>query len=36
MVFQKYTSFPWLNIENNVGYGLKINGVPKAEATNSG
>jgi NitT/TauT family transport system ATP-binding protein len=31
MVFQKYTSFPWLTIENNVGYGLKINGVPKPE-----
>jgi NitT/TauT family transport system ATP-binding protein len=31
MVFQKYTSFPWLTIEENVGYGLKINGVPQAE-----
>jgi ABC-type nitrate/sulfonate/bicarbonate transport system ATPase subunit len=31
MVFQKYTSFPWLTVENNVGYGLKINGVPKPE-----
>ncbi|MBZ5625065.1 MAG: ABC transporter ATP-binding protein [Acidobacteriia bacterium] len=31
MVFQKYTSFPWLTIEQNVGYGLKINGVPPAE-----
>jgi NitT/TauT family transport system ATP-binding protein len=31
MVFQKYTSFPWLTVEQNVGYGLKINGVPKAE-----
>ena len=31
MVFQKYTSFPWLTVERNVGYGLKINGVPKAE-----
>ena len=28
MVFQKYTSFPWLTVEENVGYGLKINGVP--------
>src|SRR5512136_2803221 len=26
MVFQKYTSFPWLTVEENVGYGLKING----------
>jgi NitT/TauT family transport system ATP-binding protein len=31
MVFQKYTSFPWLTIEQNVGYGLKINGVAQAE-----
>jgi len=31
MVFQKYTSFPWLTIEDNVGYGLKINGVPKPQ-----
>jgi NitT/TauT family transport system ATP-binding protein len=31
MVFQKYTSFPWLTIEQNVGYGLKINGVPQAQ-----
>ena len=31
MVFQKYTSFPWLTVEQNVEYGLKINGVPKAE-----
>jgi len=31
MVFQKYTSFPWLTVEDNVGYGLKINGVAKAE-----
>src|SRR5436853_7516385 len=31
MVFQKYTSFPWLTVADNVGYGLKINGVPEAE-----
>jgi len=31
MVFQKYTSFPWLTVAQNVGYGLKINGVPDAE-----
>jgi ABC-type nitrate/sulfonate/bicarbonate transport system ATPase subunit len=31
MVFQKYTSFPWLTVANNVGYGLKINGVAEAE-----
>lgn len=27
MVFQKYTSFPWLTVAGNIGYGLKINGV---------
>ena len=28
MVFQKYTSFPWLTVAHNIAYGLKINGVP--------
>jgi ABC-type nitrate/sulfonate/bicarbonate transport system ATPase subunit len=31
MVFQKYTSFPWLTVEANIAYGLKINGAPAAE-----
>jgi ABC-type nitrate/sulfonate/bicarbonate transport system ATPase subunit len=31
MVFQKYTSFPWLTVEENIGYGLKINGVGAEE-----
>lgn len=31
MVFQKYSSFPWLTVEQNIAYGLKINGTPKAE-----
>ena len=31
MVFQSYTSFPWLTILQNVEYGMKLNGVPKAE-----
>jgi ABC-type nitrate/sulfonate/bicarbonate transport system ATPase subunit len=31
MVFQKYTSFPWLTVEANVAYGLKIKGTPPAE-----
>ncbi|PKM29066.1 MAG: nitrate ABC transporter ATP-binding protein [Gammaproteobacteria bacterium HGW-Gammaproteobacteria-11] len=26
MVFQGYTSFPWLKVRQNVAYGLKING----------
>jgi NitT/TauT family transport system ATP-binding protein len=31
MVFQKYTSFPWLTVAENVAYGMRINGVPEAE-----
>src|SRR5215467_8056552 len=31
MVFQKYTSFPWLTVQENVEYGMKINGVPAAQ-----
>lgn len=31
MVFQKYTSFPWLTVEANVAYGLKIKGTPDTE-----
>jgi NitT/TauT family transport system ATP-binding protein len=31
MVFQKYTSFPWLTVADNIAYGMKINGVPDAE-----
>ncbi|MCL6285864.1 ABC transporter ATP-binding protein [Ruegeria sp. 2012CJ41-6] len=33
MVFQSYTSFPWLTVFENVEYGMKLNGVPKAERT---
>src|SRR5437899_8296483 len=32
MVFQKYTSFPWLTVAGNIAYGLKINGVPGERA----
>jgi len=31
MVFQSYTSFPWLTVEQNVEYGMRLNGVPKPE-----
>ena len=31
MVFQAYTSFPWLSVMQNVEHGMKIQGVPKAE-----
>lgn len=33
MVFQTYTSFPWLTVAENVEYGMKLNGVPKANRT---
>src|ERR1700748_2359751 len=32
MVFQKYTSFPWLTVTENIAYGLKINGVSKEKS----
>jgi len=31
MVFQKYTSFPWLTVADNVAYGMKINAILEAE-----
>ena len=31
MVFQKYTSFPWLTVAQNIEYGMKINGFPEEE-----
>mgnify|MGYP006269809475 CR=1 FL=1 len=30
MVMQSYTSFPWLTVQQNVEYGLRVNGVPRA------
>lgn len=31
MVFQNYTLYPWMNIAENVGFGLKLQGVRPAE-----
>lgn len=31
MVFQKYTLYPWMNVAENVGFGLKLQGVGKNE-----
>jgi NitT/TauT family transport system ATP-binding protein len=31
MVFQAYTSFGWLTVRENVEYGLRLKGTPKAE-----
>ncbi|WP_313705049.1 ABC transporter ATP-binding protein [Massilia sp.] len=31
MVFQEYALFPWMTVEQNVGFGLDIKGLPKAE-----
>jgi NitT/TauT family transport system ATP-binding protein/sulfonate transport system ATP-binding protein len=31
LVFQKYALFPWLTVEENVTFGLKSRGAPKAE-----
>jgi len=28
-VFQNFGLFPWLTVEQNIGFGLKMNGVPK-------
>ena len=31
MVFQEYALFPWMTVEANVGFGLEIKGMAKAE-----
>src|SRR3954469_23550701 len=31
MVFQKYTSFPWLTVADNIAYGLTLKGTPPVE-----
>lgn len=30
MVFQSYTSFPWLTVEENIGFGLELAGTDRA------
>lgn len=32
MVFQSYTLFPWMNVEENIRFGLKLKKMPKKEA----
>jgi len=31
MVFQAYTLFPWLTVEENIGFGLQLKGMAKAQ-----
>ena len=31
MVFQEYALFPWMTVEKNIGFGLEIKGMPKAQ-----
>lgn len=31
MVFQKYTLYPWMNVAQNVGFGLKLQGAPSTQ-----
>ena len=31
MVFQKYTSFAWLTVAQNIGYGLELKGVAEGD-----
>jgi NitT/TauT family transport system ATP-binding protein len=31
MVFQEYALFPWMTVEQNIGFGLEIKGMPKAD-----
>lgn len=34
MVFQKYTSFDWLTVEENIAYGLKLKGSESRDIVN--
>ncbi|CAN7568801.1 ABC transporter ATP-binding protein [Pseudoduganella sp. LjRoot289] len=31
MVFQEYALFPWMTVADNIGFGLQIKGLPKAD-----
>jgi NitT/TauT family transport system ATP-binding protein len=31
MVFQHYTLYPWMNVQDNTEFGLKLQGIPKKE-----
>ncbi|WP_455056762.1 ABC transporter ATP-binding protein [Jutongia sp.] len=31
MVFQSYSLYPWLNVEENIAFGLRLKGISKAE-----
>jgi NitT/TauT family transport system ATP-binding protein len=31
VVFQEHALFPWMTVERNVGYGLRVRGVPREE-----
>ena len=35
MVFQSYTLFPWLTIEQNIRFGLRERGMPEAQQKNA-
>ncbi len=35
MVFQEYALFPWMTVEQNIGFGLEIKGTDKAAIANT-
>ncbi|MEY3334194.1 MAG: hypothetical protein RLZZ176_2497 [Cyanobacteriota bacterium] len=35
LVFQSYTLYPWMNVADNVGFGLKLQGIPPIERKQS-
>lgn len=34
-LFQTYTLYPWMNVADNVGFGLKLQGVPPVKRKQS-